>query len=159
MNVKLKKYSSKYLEEILSLFNHTIESVNMKDYTQAEINQWVQYHPNLDKWNQRFENSYCIVAFCDKELVGFGNIQNNGYLDCLYVSKEYIRKGIGELLFCELEKYAKSRQNKKISTDASITAVHFFSKMGFNVIQKQNNERNGQNLINYRMTKEIKERF
>lgn len=95
------------------------------------------------------------MAIKDETLVGFGNITSEGYLDLFYISYTMIHQGVGRFIFNELEKYAVLEKAASIYTDASITAVPFFTKMGLEVMRKQDNQRNGQNLVNYRMVKKL----
>ncbi|KAF1299417.1 hypothetical protein BAU15_01870 [Enterococcus sp. JM4C] len=153
MHVKLVSYNQKYLPAILELFNTTIQQVNRKDYSQAEINQWIQLEPDFDAWDEKLSTTYSLVALANEEVVGFGNITDTGYLDLFYVSHTMIHQGVGRLIYNALEQFAVAQNTKSIVTDASITAMPFFEKMGFQVIRKQDNYRNGENLINYRMEK------
>ncbi|WP_413524446.1 GNAT family N-acetyltransferase [Carnobacterium divergens] len=155
MEIRLVRYNRKYLPAIVTLFNSTIQRVNSKDYSQAELNEWLQKNPDLDSWHGKLTTSYCLVAIKDETLVGFGNITSEGYLDLFYISYTMIHQGVGRFIFNELEKYAVLEKAASIYTDASITAVPFFSKMGLEVMRKQDNQRNSENLVNYRMIKKL----
>lgn len=87
-----------------------------------------------------------------EKIVGFGDIDKTGYLDRLYVHKDYQRKKIATYLCNQLEGYAQNR----ITVQASITAKPFFEKRGYQVIKKQEVYRDGVALINYVMEKESK---
>lgn len=155
MTIYLVRYNRKYLPAIIRLFNSTIKQVNKNDYSQAELNEWIQRNPDFDSWHEKLTSSYCLLAINDEALVGFGNITTEGYLDLLYVSHAMVHQGIGRILFNALKKYAMLEEAESIYTDASITAVPFFTKMGLEAIRKQENQRNGENLINYRMVKKL----
>ncbi|XEO94727.1 GNAT family N-acetyltransferase [Latilactobacillus sakei] len=155
MTICLVRYNRKYLPAIIRLFNSTIQRVNRKDYSQAELNEWIQSSPDFDSWHEKLTSSYCLLAIKEETLVGFGNITTKGYLDLFYVSHDMIHQGIGRLIFNALENYAMLEKAESIYTDASITAVPFFTKMGLEVIRTQDNQRNGENLINYRMVKKL----
>ncbi|MBC1465999.1 GNAT family N-acetyltransferase [Listeria welshimeri] len=155
MTICLVRYNRKYLPAIVTLFNSTIQRVNRKDYSQAELNEWIQSNPDFDLWHGTLTSSYCLLAIKEETLVGFGNITSEGDLDLFYVSHAMIHQGVGRLIYNELEKYAVLEKAESIYTDASITAVPFFTKMGLEVIRKQDNQRNGENLVNYRMVKKL----
>lgn len=82
---------------------------------------------NLDEWYKSFLKHFTIVAIKNEIVVGFWDIDNTGYLDKLYVHKEYQRQGIATAICDELEKAVKG---KKIITQASITAKPFFEHGG-----------------------------
>ena len=46
----------------------------------------------------KFNESLTYLASYNDEIIGVINIYNDGYLDFLYVKKEYINKGVGSKL-------------------------------------------------------------
>ena len=80
----------------------------------------------------------------------FSDIDKTGYLDRLYVHKDYQHQGIATAICDKLESIFDV---EKITTYASITAKPFFEKRGYKVIKKQTVERNGVLLQNYVMEK------
>ena len=91
-----------------------------------------------------------IVAMEDEIIVGFGDIDKSGYLDRLYVHKDYQRNGIASAL---CEKLEQSVTDNKIVTHASITAKPFFEQRGYCIVKKQEVMRCGIALTNYVMEK------
>lgn len=83
-------------------------------------------------------------------MIGFGDIDNTGYLDHLFVHTNYQRKGVATAICNKLEQAAQG----KIVTHASITAKPFFEKRGYKIIKEQQVERKGIFLINFVMEKE-----
>lgn len=86
----------------------------------------------------------------DEIIVGFGNIDNTGYLDRLFVHTDYQGKGIATAICNQLEQAVKG----DITTHASITAKPFFEKRGYKIVKEQQIERQGIFLTNYVMIKE-----
>jgi len=56
-------------------------------------------------------------------------------------------------LFEALQQKASEMNALALSSDVSITARPFFEKMGFEMLNEQNNPTRGVNLTNYRMKK------
>ena len=71
-----------------------------------------------------------------------------GYLDLLFVHKDYQKQGISTALCNELEKGFSV-----INTFASITAKPFFENRGYSVVKAQEIERFGVKLKNFEMQK------
>ena len=97
--------------------------------------------------------SYClltIVAIENNEIVGFGDIDESGYLDRLFVHREHQREGIASAICDKLEQAVSIR---KITTHSSITARPFFEHRGYRVIREQTVIRNGIALTNFIMEK------
>ncbi len=151
--MKLRKATHQDLPTILELFKTTIGQVNSRDYTPAQIAVWTQAIENTDRWRQRIEVQFFLVVEMRDRLVGFGSVTSTGYLDLLYVHSDFQRQGIAQTLLEALTTYAEAQQAVAITTDASITARPFFEKNGFLVVQKQENERQGEVLVNYKMEK------
>lgn len=148
--MKLRKYKSEDCAKIAQLYYETVHSVNAKDYTEDQLNAWATGIVNLDDWNVSFIEHYTVVAMENEIIVGFGDIDKTGYLDRLFVDKNYQGKGIASAI-CENLENAFSVD--KIKTHASITAKPFFEKRGFKVIKEQEVERKGVKLKNFVMEK------
>lgn len=149
----IRKYSTSDCEEIANLFYDTVHSVNRVDYTVEQLSVWATGKVDLEKWNKSFLQHYTVVATYNDRIVGFGDIDQTGYLDRLYVHKDYLKRGIATAICNELEGAVDVAQ---ISTHASITARPFFERRGYKLINEQHVERDGIVLINYVMKKEIK---
>ncbi len=95
------------------------------------------------------------IAEENGEIVGFGELEVDGHIDCFYCHSKYQRKGIGLKLLNYLENTAKLQGIKRLYTEASITAKPFFQNQGFSVIREQQVERRGVWFKNYVMEKYI----
>lgn len=145
----IREYHVTDCKELRDLFYNTVHTVNVVDYTKEQLNAWAPKQVDLGKWNQSFLVHYCIVAIWDNIIVGFGDINKTGYLDRLYVHKDYQRKGIASAICDKLEKAVQG----KIIVHASITARPFFKKRGYEVIREQKVERKSIFLTNFIMEK------
>lgn len=149
-NIKLRQYEVTDLNEIWQLFYDTIHSVNAADYTEEQLSAWATSNIDTEKWGKNAISENTVVAIFQNKIVGFCDINQEGYINMFYVHKDYIGQGIGKLMFNELFNRVNS---KELSTFASITAKIFFEKLGFNVIRENIIERNGVILRNYLMTR------
>lgn len=146
----IRKYNTSDCEYLAELFYQTVHNVNAKDYTKEQLDVWATGNIDLKEWDKSFLEHYTIVAIENETIVGFGDIDKSGYLDRLYVHKDFQKQGIASAICDELE---QSVNGKKIATHASITAKPFFEKRGYKVIREQQVIRNGIFLINYVMEK------
>lgn len=145
----IRKYTPSDCKELTELFYNTVHTINANDYTKEQLNAWATGKVDLDKWNRGLQEHYSVVAVENEILVGFGDIDKTGYLDHLYVHKDYQRKGIATAICNELEK--KSPGN--ITAHVSITAKPFFLNRGYKVLKEQQVERQGIFLTNFVMAK------
>lgn len=148
--MKIRKYQPSDCRELTELFYNTVHIVNAKDYTEEQLNVWASGKVDLEKWNQSLQEHFSIVAVDNETIVGFGDIDDTGYLDRLFVHAKYQRKGIATAICEQLEQAAPG----KIITHASITARPFFEKRGYRVFKEQQVERQGVFLTNFVMIKE-----
>lgn len=153
MNIILRKYQPSDCQALAKLFYDTIHMVCKNDYSEKQIYAWATGNVDLIKWNQSFLSHYTIVAEINGITVGFGDIDISGYLDRLYVHKDFQRRGIASSMCNALE---KSVDSDKIITHASITAKGFFEKRGYSILKEQQVKRQGINLTNYIMELQLK---
>lgn len=150
----IRKYQKEDCKELCALFYDTVHTINAKDYTKDQLDVWATGQVDFEKWDKSLQEHYSIVAVDNKIIVGFGDIDKTGYLDRLYVHKDYQKKGIATAICNNLEKNISAKINK-IRTHASITAKSFFEKRGYKVIKEQQVERQGIFLTNYVMEKNL----
>lgn len=147
--MNIREYQPKDCREIIKLFYDTVHKVNAKDYTEEQLDVWATGKVDLETWNQSLLEHYSLVALDNGIIIGFGDIDQAGYLDRLYVHKDYQRKGVASSICNKLEQAVKG----KIVTHASITARPFFENRGYKVITEQQVERQGVILKNFIMEK------
>lgn len=132
------------------LFYDTVHEINKKDYTQEQLDVWAPKDRNIKTWSESFLYHNSFVAIINNKIVGFADMDETGYLDRLYVHKDYQNQGVASKLCERLENECKEQV---ISVHASITAKSFFEKRGYVTKKKQEVERSGIRLINYVMEK------
>lgn len=150
MKMQIRKYEPADCERMAELFYETVHTVNAGDYTEEQRDVWATGTVDLTAWNRSFLEHYTVVAVEDMKIVGFGDMDSTGYLDRLYVHKDYQRQGIAAAICDELENVVGA---ERFSTHASITARPFFEKRGYVVKKEQQVERQGILLTNYCMEK------
>ncbi len=150
--MEIREYCEGDIQEIVELFFNTVHGVCNRDYTQEQLDAWAG-PVNADQWNPVFLEHDTLVAAEDGNIVGFGDIDSTGYLDHLFVHKDYQGQGIATALCDRLE--SRFLVNT-ITTHASITAKPFFEARGYGVVREQQVMRRGVVLTNYVMEKPVK---
>lgn len=144
----LRKYAKTDCAELAQLFYDTVHTVNARDYTQEQLDAWAAGEVDLESWNESFLTHHTVVAEKDGRIVGFGDMDGSGYLDRLYVHKDYQHGGVASAICDELENHSTAAE---FTTHASITARPFFEKRGYTVVGEQQVERRGVWLTNFVM--------
>ncbi|MGN0613013.1 MAG: GNAT family N-acetyltransferase [Porcipelethomonas sp.] len=146
----IRKYEASDCEQLAELFYQTVHTVNADDYTSEQLDVWADGNVDLKEWNKSFLAHNTVVCIMNGAIVGFGDIDNTGYLDRLFVHKDYQKQGVASAICDELEQAVTGH---KIITHASITAKPFFEQRGYKTLKKQQVIRNGISLTNYVMMK------
>lgn len=146
----IRPYQPEDCKELARLFFNTVHTVNAKDYTKQQLNAWATGTVDLEAWNRSLTEHFTLVAMENGIITGFGNMDATGYLDRLYVHRDFQGRGIASALCDRLE----ASVSGSVTTHASITARPFFEKRGYRVIKEQQVERRGVLLTNFVMEKQ-----
>ncbi|MBX9256723.1 GNAT family N-acetyltransferase [Desmonostoc muscorum CCALA 125] len=151
--MKIREYKLSDTKAIMKLFYDTIHEINIGDYTQEQVDAWAPKNMDYEVWHKRLQTKLPYIAEDNGEIVGFGELEADGHIDCFYCHSKYQRKGIGSKLLNHLENTAKLQGINRLYTEASITAKPFFQNQGFSVVREQQVERRGVWFQNYVMEK------
>lgn len=150
--IKVRKYKESDCAALAGLFYETVRSVNAKDYSKEQLCAWAPEETDLSRWGERLRGSFTAVAEYGGITAGFGNINENGYLDMLFVHKDHQSMGIASAICDVIEKYPSANN---IYAYASITAKPFFEARGYRTVRENIVEKGGIHLTNYLMEKII----
>lgn len=143
------------IEQIKKLYQETILTVNVKDYTFEQVDLWAKRGVENDVWLQRINEEYFIVCEIENELVGFCSLKSNGYLNTLFIHKDFQGQGIAKALLSTIEQHAQEVGIEEFSADVSLTANSFFLKNGYTDLGQQT-VCIGIAMINSKMIKQLK---
>ena len=149
------KPTNELVSRLIELFFGTVHSVNVGDYTPEQLNTWAPEVINPVKWMERINNNYLVLAKEGNKIVGFGELTSEGCVDMLYVHKDYLMQKIGQKLLGYTIRKALKLGIDEISVEASVTAMPFFEKSGFDIIKKRVKKLNDRDFIVFRMNKRI----
>lgn len=139
----LRPYRSADCPALAALFYDTVHTVNARDYTPEQLDAWADGQVDLAAWDASFLAHTTLVAEEEGIIVGFADLADDGYLDRLYVHKDWQGRGVATAL-CDALPGAKL-------THASLTARPFFEQRGWRVVKEQQVERHGVLLTNFVM--------
>lgn len=157
--MKIRRFTDRDIHRMVTLFYETVHSVNKKDYTREQLDAWApkgEKALKLNTWRDSLSRNLAYVAEIKGEIVGFSDMTQEGYLDRLFIHKDFQRQGIAAALVNTLEVEARRLGLIEIETEASITAKPFFERVGYRVVQQQVIQRKGVQLINFKMVKVLR---
>ena len=148
--MELRLYREEDAAILAQLFYDTVHTINALDYTPQQLDAWAPVHRDMTAWHRSFASHVTVVALIDETIVGFGDMDAQGYLDRLYVHKAFQRRGIATAIVDELERAVSV---PTYTVQASVTAMPFFARRGYQVLRVQQVFRNGVTLKNFWMEK------
>lgn len=101
--MEIREYRTEDCPQLARLFYDTVHSINTRDYTKEQVDAWADGRVDIDGWNTSFLEHYTLVAVDSGIVAGFGDIDAAGYLDRLYVHKDYQGMGVATMLCDRLE--------------------------------------------------------
>ena len=125
------------IEQIKKLYQETILSVNIKDYTFEQVDLWAKRGVDNDLWLQRNNEEYFIVCEIENQIAGFCSLKPDGYLNTLFIHKDFQGQGIAKALLLNIEQHAQEVGIEELSADVSLTANGFFLKSGYTDLGQQ----------------------
>ena len=154
--MRIRLYNRMDLDDVLKLYYDTVHSVCAQHYSLEELDAMAPEKPNIYHWETSLEKNHTIVAVNDEdEIIGFGNIGQTGFLDRLYVDKDYLHQGVASALVKHLENYAKVNGNNIIDTISTISSEDFFEKLGYKTLSEDISELRGERIVGYAMEKKL----
>lgn len=158
--ITIRHYQPEDAQILWQLFFHTVRQINVRDYTQAQVEAWAEDKSDLTDWIEKMKSNQPFVATLNNEIVdnkiaGYADLQPNGLIDHFFCHHQYQGCGVGKALMAHIDEQAKKRNLTRLHADVSITAKPFFEHAGFVVKEKQSVSLRGQLFTNYKMEKSI----
>lgn len=138
------------------LFFETVHRSNGSDYSPDQLDAWAP--SGLDHQQviaDKLTAQYTLAAKASDALIGFASLAEPDYLDMLFVHPAWQRHGIARQLAAHLELHAQHCGAAIIRTHASLTARPFFEASGYRFVSENTIMRNGIELKNLLMEKEL----
>lgn len=114
----------------------SIREVCSKDHTSLEIRGWGN-RPLAGRWTEAIEKDFVLVAELAGKVAGVGHIgilpdkSDEAHLYVLYLTPEVLGQGVGFKMAQEMIAFARAKKIKFLRLYSTITAHHFYQKLGF----------------------------
>ncbi|MDV6254331.1 GNAT family N-acetyltransferase [Vibrio sp. EA2] len=151
--ITIRNYRVEEAKVLWDIQFYTIRNINIRDYSQAQVEAWAPEHLDFSVWEKRMKGLSPFVAEIDGVVVGYTDLQANGLIDHFFCHHEYQGKGVGKALMNHVFKVGSLQGIKRYFSEVSITARPFYEHFGFKVVQVQEVEIRGQKLRNFVMEK------
>ncbi len=138
------------------VFFSAIHGTASADYTPEQIAVWAPVEFDRERWAERMRGIAPFVAEDGGALVGYADVQDDGYIDHFFVAASAGRRGVGSALMRRIHATAAERGTTGLYSNVSLTARPFFEHWGFHVEQEQHPSVNGVSMTNFLMRKPLK---
>ncbi len=138
-----------------AVFFSAVHQLASADYSTEQINAWAPAHMDLEMWVQRMRGIQPFVAELDGQIVGYADVQPDGYIDHFFVSGTYPRRGVGTQLMTSIHDEAQAMGITVLTSNVSRTAQPFYARFGFSVVEHRHSVIRGVIVPNALMRKEL----
>lgn len=156
--ITIRGYRSDDAPALWAVYFSAIRETAAKDYSPEQIAAWAPETFDQSRWATRMAGIAPFVAERDGIVVGYADVQPNGYIDHFFVAGHAGHQGVGTSLMRQIHSHADSAGLTSLFSDVSITARGFFERWDFAVEQPQSLVVAGISLRNYRMRKDLRRR-
>lgn len=153
--MQIRRFKEGDESTLWEIFYNTIHRINANDYTQEQVDAWAPANFDSAIWRKKINRLRPFVIEHNGEIVGYADLQADGYIDHFYCHHSRQRQGIGRMLMNNIHEAAKARGIRRLYSDVSVTAKPFFAALGFEVIKEQLISIRNQELLNFRMQAEL----
>ena len=153
--LEIRRFESGDEETLRMLFYYTVRKICINDYTDAQVSAWA---PNIyvaEDWNKKIALLNPFIVLLDGQVVGYADLQPDGYVDHFFCHWQHQGKGVGTALMQQLIAEGARNFNHRLYANVSLTAKPFFERHGFIVAKQQSVDIRGQTLTNFLMEKEL----
>jgi putative acetyltransferase len=151
--MEIRLFCPQDAEQIAQLFHETVREINIRDYSTNQVKSWAPDNLYFRNWSEVCANRFTYVADENGVILGFGELEPDGHIDCFYCHKNYQGRGVGRQIYQAIEAKALELGLTRLYVEASITAKPFFQRLGFSVVKEQQVSRREEIFTNYVMEK------
>jgi putative acetyltransferase len=151
----IRRYEPGEETSLFDVYFTAIHLVACRDYTPEQLAAWAPRDLDNSLWQEKIRRINPFVAELNGELVGYADVQLDGYIDHFFVSGKHPRRGIGSLLMMRILQEANSLTASTLRSHVSRTAQPFFAKFGFVIAEQRYPEVRGVVIPNALMRRNI----
>ncbi|MDZ7660279.1 GNAT family N-acetyltransferase [Fodinibius sp.] len=153
--MEIRLYKKGDIEQVAHLLGDSVSILNAEGYPETEKSSFALNNIQYTDWEETCLTNFTVVAEINNSIVGIGQINYGGHINCFYCHPDYRGQGIGKQLYTALEEYATAKDISTIHTETNALDRPFYFKMGFSTVQKQRVLLNGEIESNFVVQKQL----
>ena len=155
--IELREFRPGDAPALRDVFVSAIHGVAIRDYTPQQVDAWAPREHDVADWAEHMHDLAPFVAERDGRIVGYADVQPDGYIDHFFVSAAAGGQGVGGALMRRLLARAHERGLAELTSHVSLTAQPFFAHFGFEIVQQRVVQVRGVELRNAAMRKTLRQ--
>lgn len=123
--------------------------VNAKNYyNDKQLDAWAPRKIDYNSWCDKIKQINPYAIYDSNKIIGYADLQDNGYIDHFFIRGGYSKKGYGTSLIKHIIQLARNKNIPFLESYVSLSAQSFFNKFGFSEIEKNIVDIRGEKLKN-----------
>ena len=129
--MELRAYTAADAQATLVIFLRAVRETARAHYSAEQVEAWAADSGDLDSWAAARAAIHTQLAIVDGHVAGFTDLDDEGYIDMLFVDPEFGRRGVASALLASVVALARERGLTALTTFASLTSRPVFERHGF----------------------------
>lgn len=117
------------------VFYSGIHQIAQADYTAEQLAAWAPAFYDEQAWRARMRGINPFIAKVDGRIVGYADLQPDGYIDHFFVAGSAGGTGVGGALMRHIYAVAEARGIAELRAHVSLTAQPFFKYFRFELLE------------------------
>jgi putative acetyltransferase len=135
MEIQIRCFKEGDERALRLVFYSAIHQVAGADYTAEQLAAWAPTHYDAQAWRARMRGINPFIAEVDGRIVGYADLQPDGYIDHFFVAGSAGGAGVGGALMRHIYAVAKEKGLAELRAHVSLTAQPFFKYFGFELLE------------------------
>jgi putative acetyltransferase len=135
--IRIREFRTGDEPALFEVFYSAVHDVACRHYTQEQVDTWAPRDYEPEEWAERVQGIQPFVAEEDGRVLGYADVQADGYIDHFFVSGAAGRRGVGRALMERLHERAGELGLPSMHSHVSLTAQPFFAHFGFEIVEQR----------------------
>jgi len=151
--LEVRPYVEADLTDLVKVYGESVRTLGAPFYDAVQLEAWAPSNPDEARWRERFSQLETLVGIVGGTVAGFVSYTREGYVDFLFTSPVFARRGVATTLYGQAEVRLKSYGVEQVTTHSSLAARDFFERRGFCIEGAEIVECRGARLQRFQMKK------
>ena len=153
--MNLRMYRPDDAEVLAGIYQDAVRTIGPQAYDEKQIEAWARSPEDLDRFRLVLSLGVTLIAEEDGDAIAFGQFCPPDHLSLLYCRGRAARRGVGSLIYDELERRAIAGGAGEIRLEASHISRPLFEKKGFKLVSVETSVFKGVEFKRFIMSKDL----